>query len=360
MPVCHGDPDSFELFIEGDILYDAMLESIALAQERIQLESYIFADDEIGWQFAEALAARAKAGVGVQVHLDAAGSLFPGSRRLERYLRGEGVDLRRFHRWDWRHPQRYNRRNHRKLLVVDERDAYLGGFNIHRHNSRRLYGEQRWRDTHVRLRGELVSQARRHFESFWNGIRRWTPPRPLPRDVLLPNYSRRGRRLLRRTLAQLISDARRSVYLTTPYFVPDRRTQRLLMAAARRGVDVRILVPRKNDVRLAHWAARAAYETLLVNGVRIFEYLPRVLHAKTAVADGAHATVGTANFDYRSFFLNYELNLFTRDTLLCSRLQEQFLADLREAEEIRVEKWRRRFWGGKVLELVGWAARRWL
>ena len=337
-----------------------MLGSITAARERVQLECYIFADDEIGWCFAEALAERARAGVKVQMHLDAAGSLWLRSPRLQRFLHDAGVQLRWFQRWDWRHPQRYNRRDHRKLLVTDERDAYLGGFNIHRHNSRRLYGESRWRDTHVQLRGELVSQARMHFESFWNGIRRWTPPRPLPRDILLPNYSHRGRRLLRRTLAELISGARHSVCLTTPYFVPDRRTQQLLMAAARRGVDVRILVPRKNDVRLAHWAAHAAYETLLVNGVRIFEYLPRVLHAKTIVADRGWATVGTANFDYRSFFLNYELNLFTRDAALCGELEDQFQADLDESEEVRLEHWRKRFWGGKLLELVGWAARRWL
>jgi cardiolipin synthase len=160
------------------------------------------------------------------------------------------------------------------------------------------------------------------------------------------------------SFAGMVSHARQSIYLTTPYFVPNRRTQRLLCEAAQRGVDVRLLVPRKHDIRLAQWAAHAAYEALLESGVRIFEYLPRLLHSKTTVVDAKHATVGTSNIDYRSFFLNYELNLFTHQSWLCERLRAVFLEDLQQSEEVLEEHWKTRFPGRKALELVGWLARR--
>ncbi|MEN8801569.1 MAG: phospholipase D-like domain-containing protein [Thiogranum sp.] len=351
--------EHYELFTEGDLLYDAMLASISAARHHVLLESYIFADDEIGRRFAAALIDRARTGIIVRVHLDAAGSLFWASHELISELRRNGVTVRWFHRWSWRHPWRYNRRNHRKLLVVDRNYAYVGGFNIHRENSRTVYGDARWRDTHIGFSGALAGQAMELFGRFWTGKRR--PPTlraTASGSILLSNFSRGGRRYLNGSFADLVSHARQSIYLTTPYFVPNRRTQRLLCEAAQRGVDVRLLVPRKNDIRLAQWAAHAAYEVLLESGVRIFEYLPRLLHSKTTVVDGAHATVGTSNIDYRSFFLNYELNLFTHESWLCERLQAVFLEDLQQSEEILVEHWKTRFWGRRALELVGWLARR--
>jgi cardiolipin synthase len=148
--------------------------------------------------------------------------------------------------------------------------------------------------------------------------------------------------------------------VTTPYFVPDHRTQNGLVQAARRGADVRLLLPGKGDVPITRWAARAAYRKLLSAGIRLFEYQPRVLHAKTAVVDGAVATLGTANLDYRSLFVNYELNLFSANRALCAALEEQFLVDLTEAMEVTVPGWSRRRWSGMVAESVGWLARRWL
>lgn len=351
---------SFELFTDGDALYSAMLSSIAGARDHVLLESYIFACDEIGRRFVDTLIAKARSGVIVRLHLDAAGSLFWQSRQLSGRLRHSGVQLRWFHRWDWRHPWRYNRRNHRKLLVVDGHCAYIGGFNIHRENSRSVYGSQRWRDTHVRVEGPLAGVAMQLFGRFWMGRKR---PAAMPDDggdLLLSNYTRGARRLLNGTFTSMLSHARHRICITTPYFVPERRIQRQITDAAARGVEVRLLVPGKSDVRLAQWAARAAYEGLLASGVRIYEYLPRVLHAKTIVIDGAYATVGTANIDYRSFLLNYELNLFSRDVHLCADLEKQFHEDLAHSEEIHGEHWARRPWLDKLLELAGWMARRWL
>jgi cardiolipin synthase len=353
--------DEFRLYTEGDELYAAMTDALAEAKQSVRLESYIFADDEIGNWFARALAECARRGVRVRLHLDAAGSLFWGSRRLFRELTRSGVQVRWFHRWSWRRPMRYNRRLHHKLLVTDRSLAFVGGFNIHRQCSRRVVGEKRWRDTHVAIDGPLAAVAADLFDTFWPGGDFDMPDGDeVLSSMLIPNRSRAERRDLREVYTNAFARAGSRVYLTTPYFVPDRKTQQRLTEAAARGVDVRLLVPAKSDVPIAQWAARAAYAGLLAGGVRIYEYTPRMLHAKTAVLDGKWSTIGTANLDYRSFFLNHELTLVTRNAELCGSLEEQFLEDLGGAEEITASMWPHRRWTERLLELVGWLARRWL
>lgn len=355
------ETDGFELYTDGDTLYDNMLASIAGARDHVLLESYIFADDEIGRRFATALVAAAARGVVVRMHIDAAGSLFWHSRQLAKWLRRSGIQLRWFHRWDWRRPWRYNRRNHRKLLVIDAQCAYIGGFNIHRENSRRIYGEQCWRDTHIKMVGPLAREAMQLFGLFWMGRKRHPATHSTSNDdLLLSNYTRGARRWLNGTFTSMLSHARHTIFITTPYFVPQLRIQRQIADAAARGVDVRLLVPFRGDVRLAQWAARAVYAALLARGVRIYEYRPRLLHAKSIVVDGEHATVGTANMDFRSFFINYELNLFSRNPRLCHDLEKIFLDDLNHSEEIHSDRWSKRPWTHKLLELIGWMARRWL
>lgn len=358
-PMLKQATDELRLYIDGDELYDAMLQSIATASQRIQLESYIFADDEVGRRFMEALAERSRAGIDVQVHIDAAGSMFFMSRHLSHVLCQAGIRLRWFHKWNWRFPLRYNRRNHRKLLVVDEEIAYVGGFNIHRESSKIISGKRHWRDTHVCVTGALAMQAAQLFDRFWQGDRHWMPVSlPDTSSELLPNYSHQCRQRLRCVFTDMFDRAKQSIYLSTPYFVPDRRTRKLLSSIARRGVDVRLLVPRESDVLPARWASQAIYMELLNNGVKIYEYLPRLLHAETIVVDTNYATVGTANIDYRSYFVNYELNLFTRDPLLCNQLHKQFLLDLESSEEIKLIQWSKRIWITRLFEMVGWFVRK--
>lgn len=349
-----------DIFTEGDELYDAMCASIAAARHSVALETYIFAYDGAGHAFVGALKAKAREGVSVRLHVDAFGSLFVFPRVIQRELEAAGVQVRRFHHWQWRNPWRYNRRNHRKLLVIDGELAYLGGFNIHKQSSRRHYGVERWRDTHLRLRGELARQAQVLFDMFWRGPRKVQPFKLPANQVLLSTHSRRARRQLRKVVDDVLESARETLWLTTPYFVPNNRIQNRLIEAAQRGIDVRVLVPGKNDVRLARWASHAAYAKLLAGGVRIFEYRPRVLHSKTAVVDCRWAMVGTSNLDYRSIFLNYEVDLFSQQPSLCRALHDQFLADLGESDEIFPDKWSVRPWAHYPLEAIGWAARRWL
>lgn len=357
-PDVSGDID---IFIEGDQLYDAMLASIEAARSSVLLESYILAADEAGRPLLDALAERARAGLDVRLHVDAFGSMFLFPRALEQQLVQAGVKVRRFHRWQWRDPWRYNRRNHRKLLVIDRCIAYLGGFNIHRQCSRRHFGEQRWRDTHVRLYGGLAEQAYRLFDAFWRGDRSYHGPMQVPaRQVIWSNHGAYGRRRMGLVMDGLIDGAKDRLWLTNPYFVPSLRIQKRLTAAAMRGVDVRVLVPGKTDVRLARWASHAAYARLLAGGVRIYEFLPRVLHAKTVLADDHSCMVGTSNLDYRSIFLNYEINLVSEERSLGRALREQFLADLAESKEILSDAWSQRHWLHYPAEGLGWLARRWL
>lgn len=353
--------DPFILYTEGDALYDAMLSAIDAAKSQVWLATYIFSADDVGRLFVAALTARARAGVEVRLTIDAMGSLFTFPNDLEQELLSQGVEVRRYLPWDWHRPFHYNRRDHRKLLVVDGEQAFLGGFNIHRQSSYRAVGAKRWRDTHIRTTGKLAVQAMELFDAFWNGDLNWSPPPEMTHhSELIPNYSRHCRQRLHCIYRDILNDARRYLYITTPYFVPDRRLQKGLIEAAKRGVDVRVLVPRKSDIPLVQWAARAAYANLLAHGVRVYEYLPRMLHAKTVVFDDVYTTIGSANMDYRSFFLNYEINLFSGDKKLCLQMRDQFCRDLLEAEEICASRWKLRHWGSRLLEWAGWKLRRWL
>lgn len=353
-----GD-EPFQLFTEGDTLYEAMIGAIAQAEDEVAMESYIFAADEVGWRFAEALADQARSGVRVRLHLDAAGSLFRASQRLDRFLRVGGVELRWFHRWHWAHPLRYNQRNHRKLLVVDGQQAFLGGFNIHRENSKALYGERRWRDTHVAMTGPLVRQASNAFRSLWNG-RPWQSDLAAepPSAVVLPNKSTECQHRLHCIFASMFGAARRHIEVTTPYLVPDEWTLRALEHAAWRGVDVRVLVPQKGDIAPVHWIAQRIHARLLRKGVRVFAYQPRLLHAKTLSVDGDWVSVGTANMDYRSLFVNHELNLCARAPSLAAALEKQFEADLTDAEEFDASSAPRQPLADRLLAPLAWAARR--
>lgn len=348
-------------YIEGDLLFAAMLADIAGAASQVRMESYIYAADEVGQAFAAALIERARAGCRVHLRVDAVGSFDTLDASLAQELTEGGVQLEWCRRWNWRRPFEIHRRNHRKLLIVDRHCCYLGGFNLHRQVSQRAFGADRWRDTHVRLVGDLVVHAIQAFDEYERPLQR-RPWRQLRgrHGYLVPNLGLKRRFLLHRWLKRRCRNARERLWLTTPYFVPPASLQRALISAAKRGIDVRVLVPRRSDVRLAQWASRAAYARLLAGGVRIHEYLPRMLHAKTAVIDHDWSMVGTANLDYRSLFINDELVLWSDDSGLNARLAADFEADLRDAEEVTHLRWKRRFGLNWIAELIGWMARRWL
>jgi len=357
-----GASGAIQRFVEGDTLYAAMLDDIRRASSQVRMETYIYAADEIGQAFAAALIERARAGCRVQLRIDAVGSYDTMSAELAAKLLAGGVCLEWCRRWNWRRPLEFHRRNHRKLLVVDAHCCYLGGFNLDRQASRQYFGPARWRDTHVRLTGSLVARAIEAFDEYGQLPTRRRPWRQLrgAEGYLVPNLGLRRRFLLNRLLGRYFRGANQRLWLATPYFVPPATIQRAMIHAVRRGADVRVLVPRRSDVRLAQWASRAAYARLLAKGVRIFEYLPRMLHAKTALIDDDWSMVGTANLDYRSLFINDELVLLSDVAALHEQLEADYLADLEESEEIHASAWSNRWGWAWVGELIGWIARRWL
>lgn len=363
IPALNEGRGAFRLFVEGDELYEEMVAAIERAESSVRLESYIFADDEVAARFTAALARKARAGIDVFVHLDSFGSGLRPRRPLQSELERAGVRFRWFHPFRLRQPLQYRQRNHRKLLVVDDREAFLGGFNIERLNSRALHGETRQRDSHVRVGGELAPLAAALFDQLWHH-RRQPVAEAIPENMagiealLVPSYSRHCQQRLACLHVGLIRNARRHVYLTSPYFGPGTIVETALRSAATRGVDVRLLVPRRSDPRVAGWATRAAFEPLLRAGVRIYEYLPRKLHAKTSVIDGEWAVIGSANLDYLSLFVNQEIVMLARNRTLAGALRTQYQWDLDDAAEVTLPQWRRRGWGVRGLETIGRAARR--
>lgn len=364
VPALSEGSSSFSVYTEGDDLYDAMARGIAAAREAIRLESYIFAADAVGWRLARTLSARAREGLNVRIHIDARGGAFRYSPGLQEELVRAGARLQWYQPWNWRHPASYVQRNHRKLLVIDEEEAFVGGFNVRLENSRALHGARRQRDTHIRIGPELAWRAAALFDALWDDAATSADAaHAIPESVsgvdalLVPNASRRCRQRLACLHAALIRQSSQYAYLTTPFFGPGTIVAEALCAAARNGVDVRLLVPRRSDPRIAGWATRAAYATLLEAGVRIFEYLPRPLHAKTSVVDGDWAIVGSANLDHLSLFINQELVVAARSRDLSLALRDQYLRDLLDAAEVSGAVWSRRPLRERCVESIGWVAR---
>jgi cardiolipin synthase len=345
-----------------------MISAIEEAQRSIRLEVFIFAADEVGWRFARALSAKANAGVEVRFHFDSRGAATGYSPDIFREMVDAGVKLKWYRPWSWRHPSRYFQRNHRKLLVVDEEELFLGGFNIRRENSRALYGEGRQRDTHVSIRGELAQHAAALFDQMWDdpehpyadaASEKASFFDPLP----APNFACLGWRRIACLYAGLIQNSVRYVYITTPYFCPGSIVARAARQAARRGVDVRLLVPRYSDPAFVGWLTRSGYSSLITDGVRIYEYLPLPrgkLHAKTAVIDDEWCVVGSPNLDHLSLLVNHELVLIARDRVLAESLRDQYLTDLADASEVQQSQWAHRGWAERGLEALGWTARKML
>lgn len=325
----------------GNDLYAAMLDAIDHAQRHIYFETYIWKGDDVGHEFRDALERAAARGVEVYVVYDAFANLV---------VRRSFFDLSaRIHvlRFPWVRPGllvapiRASGRDHRKLLVVDDETGFVGGYNIGAHYARH------WRDTHLRLRGPAVWELRNAFVGFWNhwrtpdlpvlqdeGSTSWLPSlraaRNSPAELVFP---------IRNTYLDAIGRATDHVFITQAYFIPDREILGALLAAAARGVDVRVLVPERSNHVVADWLARGHYGTLLRGGVRIFLYTDAMIHAKTATVDGRWSTIGTANIDRLSLTGNYEINLEIVDAEVAATLESIFTMDLSNARELTYEQW---------------------
>ncbi len=351
MPFCAGN--RVTRLRNGDEIFPAMLDALAAARTSICFETYIYWSGDTGRQFAEILQQRARAGVQVRVLLDWVGSL-PMDDELVEAMRAAGCEVRRFHKPNWRHPSRLNHRTHRKILVVDGRVGFTGGVGIADKWTGDAEDPEHWRDSHFRLEGPAVGQLQSAFMSNW--IRTtgkvelgddWFPPLPplpdgAPGHVFLSSPDE-GSENARLAFLLALGAARRRIRIATPYFVPDRLARRSLVAAAKRGVRIQILVTGQHtDARLIRWASRALWRELLAAGIELHEYQPTMLHVKVLLIDDTWAAVGSANIDQRSFRLNDESNLQIDDPRLAADLHRDFDQDLAVSRRIDLATWKRR------------------
>jgi len=342
----------------GQDLYADMLAAIEGAQRQILFETYIWKGDPVGERFKAALIAAAERGVEVYCIYDSFANLvvkpvfkrFPPSVKVLRYpVYGAG--------WRFFDLRRYGR-DHRKILVVDDKEGYVGGYNIGS-----AY-ETEWRDTHVRITGPGVWDLRRAFADFWNLHRRrrlFPSERPLlletastwePRIRFQRNIPRMWMFPIRAMYLEAINRASVNVWMTQAYFLPDQGFVDALKGAAERGVDVRILLPLKSNHIVADWISRGYFGQLLGAGVRIFRYRDAMVHAKTCTVDGTWTTVGTANIDRLSLSGNYEINVEVIDDALAKTLEEIWATDESNCIELTVGEWEARDLHRRFTEFV--------
>jgi cardiolipin synthase len=344
----------------GIEIFPAMLAAIRDAKRTINIEFYIYWDGEIGRKFAEALAEKARAGVTVKVILDAVGSA-QMSRSLVNFMARNGVDVEWYHPLRWYTLSTLNHRTHRKLLVVDGRIGFSGGVGIADDWLGDADSKNHWRDTMACVEGPVVTQMQSAFMDNWvksrgellTGLDYFPPLATIGPHLtqVLKSSPTEGSSTVKLLYIISIVSAIKSIYISNAYFVPDADTIRALEGAVRRGVDVRVIVPGEfTDVPIVRQASRWHYELLLRRGIRIFEYQPTMMHAKTMVVDGAWSTIGSSNFDDRSFRLNDEVNINIYNDDIAAQMEAMFHADLARCEEVTLRKWFRRGWLDKTKE----------
>ena len=350
-PISHGN--EVELLINGDQIFPAFLDTVASAERTLNLQTYIYWRGDIAREVAGAVCDRAKAGVRCRVILDALGAAKMETDLISDMERS-GVEVIRFRPPKPYAIRRVANRTHRRLLIADGRVGMTGGVGIAAEWTGDAEDPDHWRDTHVRVRGPVVRGMQGAFAENWlegtgevlAGEEHLPELEPLNDDgpmQLVRSSAKVGDSNIEALYYLAIASAQRSMDLTAAYFVPRPAFTDALTQAADRGVEVRILVPGPHiDKSLVRVAGRAAYERLLDAGARIFEFQPTMLHAKSLVVDTAWASVGTVNFDNRSFQLHDEVTLCVWDESFAARLGEAFERDLERSDEIQPERWRRR------------------
>ena len=335
------DGNFIGLQFEGPVAFDAWLAAIAKAERFVHFENYILRDDEIGRRFRDALTERARAGVQVRVLFDWVGC-WATPRRYWKPFREAGVEVRAFNRPSLRDPLGLLQRDHRKLVAVDGEVAFLGGFCV----GQEWVGtdtEPPWRDTGVEIQGPAAAAAAQTFERIWAERGGAVPPearsdpakcRRMGDSVvwLIEGIPQRSR--VYRATQLMASVAKDRLWITDPYFLAPRPVSEALMAAARDGVDVRVLVPAHNNWPWVGSLSRGGYRSLLQAGVRIFEWEGRMIHAKTSVVDGAWSRIGSSNLNTASLLGNWELDVGVMDKDLAEQVEGLFMADLASSVEI--------------------------
>jgi len=370
--------ESETIFHDSNAFYEAILAAVEAAQESIDFEVYIFRDDFLGQRFLEALKRAVSRRVQVRMVVDGFGSADWATRGLPDCVRA-GVDARVFRPMPWfffsltrsayfsfrtifKLFAAINRRNHRKFWVVDGRIAFVGSQNITLDHLSFGQGGHGWRDTGISVQGSAIRELIQSFETVWAlswqmgtsksffSYRRFLGRKRMTSDLVRLNDRIGRRRQLFLDLLSRIESAQHRLWITNPYFIPSRRLVSALIQAAKRGVDVRILLPQKSDVLFIRFVSAVFFGQLLISGVRIFEYLPAVLHAKVLQVD-EWAIVGSSNLNHRSLLHDLEVDLVVTHPESRQKLAERFLHDLTESREVTLNLFRRR---SHFSSFLGW------
>jgi cardiolipin synthase len=356
----------FEVLANGNCFYESELASIEKATHSVNLEAYIFQKSSIGERYLELLTRKARQGVHVNVLLDAFGSAGVTRRFFEPLIQAGGR-VKWYNSLAWYRLTHVDNRTHRELLILDGTIGFIGGAGIADQWYEGAHGKPCWRDTMVRVEGDAVANLQATFAENWlaESSELMTGEAYFPQissdtetvAMVINSTPTVGGSTRARMLFQLLlASARKSIEITTPYFLPDKSlTQELCRAIQERNVKVRILVPgRKSDHMLTRSTSRAGYGQLLKAGAEVYEYQPAMIHAKVLCVDGLWSVVGSTNFDNRSFGINDEVNLAVRDTGVAERLESDMNADLQESRKISLADWKHRPVTERAPELLGW------
>ena len=354
------DGNRTEVLLNGDEIFPAMLKAIRSAKKTITFETYIYWSGAIGQEFADALAERSRAGVKVHVLLDWLGSSKMDAALLD-VMEEAGVELRKYHEPRWFQLHKLNNRTHRKLLVVDGHTGFTGGVGIADEWSGHAQDPDHWRDTHFRIEGPAVAQMQAAFMDNWikvsgdvlHGPEYFPPLSPVGngRAQVFSSSPTGGSESMRLNYLLAITAATESIHLSSPYFIPDELAITALTDAVKRGVKVQIITIGKiTDSETVRRAGRARWGELLEAGVEIYEYEPTLYHCKVMIVDGVWITVGSTNFDPRSFNLNDEANLNYLDEDFARRQIEVFAQDRALSRRITLEEWKHRPFAEKLWE----------
>jgi len=351
-----------DLLLNGEQIFPAMLEAIRSAQRTITYAQYFYEDGPIARDLAESMAERCRAGLGVNVLLDAFGALSMPKEYTDTMSRS-GCHVAWFRPLTQYIFRRYSNRNHRRILVVDGRVGFTGGSGV----SRKWMGngriENHWRDTDIRVQGPAVEYLQAAFAENWleaTGVVLGGEPY-FPRPIepsgevyaqVVKSSPAAGSFAMYTTFLLAVSSAQRSIHITNPYFVIDARMRDALVAARRRNVRVLVLVPGAIDHNIVRQASRRQFGELLKAGVEIYEYLPALLHSKTMVIDGVWATIGSTNLDNRSFAVNDELNVIVYNRQVAQRLENAFGDDLAHSRRVTFQAWKKRGLTARLLETL--------
>jgi cardiolipin synthase len=359
-----------EIYYEGDQYFASLEKSILQAKKTIDFEVYIFHFDAFGKHLLQVLKSVAAKGIQVRILVDGIGSPHWNSRIIKE-LERENILSKIYHPLPWVTMKRVsflrvlrffrlksfiksiwklNRRDHRKICIIDNQIAFLGGMNVSAVHLQTHSGKNAWRDTGVKVEGSEVNLLTEAFQSAWYDHRErlskkaknWFILRnPLYSELVKLNDSIRKRRRYHQEMIYRILTCQKRVWITTPYFVPEAPFTRALRFAVWSGADVRILLPKKNDILFMSWANRSYYSSLLKKGVRIYEYLPSILHAKVVIID-EWATVGSTNRNHRSLIHDLEADIVLTHPASKGSLVNQYLKDLEKSQEITLASWERR------------------